>query len=97
VAREAYLIVIDKLNKVWPGGRLARYLEKHLELDRNPPSPGKAALSTRYVLDMMVAVYQALLDDRDLRLAPLIPSESSSRRCLMVGAPTTAMAPANNP
>jgi hypothetical protein len=69
VAREAYLIVIDKLNKVWPGGRLARYLEKHLELDRNPPSPGKAALSTRYVLDTMVAVYQALLDDRDLRLA----------------------------
>jgi hypothetical protein len=69
IARKALLIVIDKLNKVWPGGRLARYLEEHLELDRKPPPRNKAALSTRYVLDMMVAVHEALLDDRDLRLA----------------------------
>jgi hypothetical protein len=69
MAREALLIVIDKLNKVWPGSRLARYLEEYLQLDRNPPPRNKAAPSTRYVLDMMVAVHEALLDDRDVRLA----------------------------
>jgi hypothetical protein len=63
-------IVIDKLERMWPSSRLAHYLQKHLEHDLCPSK--KHAVSTPYVLDMMSAVYQALLDDRELRLARLV-------------------------
>jgi hypothetical protein len=72
VAEEVMMIVVQKLqtNYGMMCG-LADFLEKHLDLDRKPPPPHKEMPSTSYVLDMMAALVQALIDDRELRLACL--------------------------
>ncbi|KAF1935835.1 hypothetical protein EJ02DRAFT_448412 [Clathrospora elynae] len=70
-AHAALSMLIKKLDEVWPDGRLARYLHDHLQLDHNPPPPEYARNSTPIVVDMISALYQALLDDRELRLARL--------------------------
>jgi hypothetical protein len=72
----ALRIIIQKLNNVWPGGKLAAYLQKHLLLDEDPPKEAKQ--STSYVLDMMCALYQALRDDQEVRLARLASASDDS-------------------
>jgi hypothetical protein len=71
VAHKALGMLIAKLNTLWPSSRLAAYMKQHLDLDLHPPQAADASISTRYVLDMLSALYQALLDDRQLRLARL--------------------------
>ncbi|KAJ4322622.1 hypothetical protein N0V94_002275 [Neodidymelliopsis sp. IMI 364377] len=72
VAEEVIMIVVRKLqtNYGMMYG-LADFLEQHLDLDRKPPPPHKERPSTSYVLDMMATLVQALIDDRELRLACL--------------------------
>ncbi|KAH6878678.1 hypothetical protein BKA58DRAFT_354975 [Alternaria rosae] len=66
----ALSLLIQKLEALWPGSELASYMREHLSLDRNlsRSDPPQSAL---YVLDMMFALYQALRDDRELRLGRL--------------------------
>lgn len=68
-ARDAIDFVIDRLEDIWPNSRLASYLTEQLELDGKKVE--EMAPSTPYVLDMMSAIYQALMDDREIRLARL--------------------------
>ncbi len=71
IAREAIEILIAKLETVWPNSRLADFLHHHLDLDKNRPRSSEIDASVPYVLDMMSAIYQALRDDCELRLARL--------------------------
>jgi hypothetical protein len=70
VAVEAMRTVIRRLKRVWPASKLAAYLQEHLRHDLYPPN--SQAVSTPYVLDMMSAVCQALLDDRELCFGRLV-------------------------
>jgi hypothetical protein len=69
VAVEAMRMMIRRLERAWPNSKLAAYLEEHLRQDLYPPDVKPA--STPYVLDMMLAVCQAVLDDRELRFGRL--------------------------
>jgi hypothetical protein len=68
-AHGALRIIIQKLNNVWPGGKLVSYMQKQLQTDLNPPQKTKPF--TSYKLNMMCALYQALRDGQELRLARL--------------------------
>jgi hypothetical protein len=72
MAEKAIGILIARLEETWINGRLARYLKKHLELDRIRQD---AKPSTPYVLDMMAAISRALLDRQQLRLACLASAQ----------------------
>jgi hypothetical protein len=74
VAVEAMRLLIVRLRRVWPELKLAAYLEEHLSHDLYPPNA--QAVSTPYVLDMMLAVCQALLDDRELRFGRLVSASN---------------------
>ncbi|CAN9320175.1 unnamed protein product [Alternaria alternata] len=65
-------LVIRRLEEQWPGSKLANYMRRHLVLDQHPPRPKDVRPSTPYVLDMMLALYQALLEKRELRFARLV-------------------------
>ncbi|EOA91458.1 uncharacterized protein SETTUDRAFT_152556 [Exserohilum turcica Et28A] len=73
IACQALEILIEKLEKLWPGSKLASHMRRHIELDQNPPRSKDpyAYPSTPYVLDAMSALYQALRDDREICLARL--------------------------
>jgi hypothetical protein len=74
IAHKALGMLIAKLNNMYLGSRLAAYIQHHLHLDLHPPSPTSASPTTPYVLDMLSALYQALLDDRQLCLGRLASS-----------------------
>ncbi|KAH7086475.1 hypothetical protein FB567DRAFT_445249 [Paraphoma chrysanthemicola] len=78
LAQKAIEIVIEKLDNIWRDNGLAWHLRRHLELDRNPPPPDCRAKSTPMVLDMMSAIYQALEDDREIRLARFADDDDST-------------------
>jgi hypothetical protein len=72
-AHQALRDLIAKLDN--PSSRLGAYIRAHLDLDLHPEN---AVASTPYVLDMLSAIYQALLDDRELRLARLASAPADS-------------------
>ncbi|KAH7080170.1 hypothetical protein BKA63DRAFT_531165 [Paraphoma chrysanthemicola] len=78
IAHKAIEIVVGKLRKIWPRSGLADYLEDHLDRDRHPPPPKDRRISTSIVLDMMSAIYQALEDDREIRLARFADDDDST-------------------
>lgn len=86
MAEKAIQIIITKLEEAWPNGRLAEYLEDHLELDQRPHD---VKPSTPYILDMMAAVAQALLDGRELRLARLASAQADLGPSAIFIAPET--------
>jgi hypothetical protein len=90
VAHGAIAILIEKIEKLWPGGRLAQYLHKHLTLDLR--SPGTTTLSAQYVLDMMSAVYQALRDGRELCLACLVSDLEDEPSAIFITPPSRGWA-----
>jgi hypothetical protein len=72
LAEEIITILITKLRKNYGNRcRLANYLEERLEWDRDQPPAEEALPSTPYVQDNMAGIVQALIDDRELRLARL--------------------------
>lgn len=78
IAEQVILILIEKLKKCYGRGcRLANFLHRNLDLDRNPPPDKDAKPSTPYVQDMMVGIVQALIDGHELRFARL-DSQSDS-------------------
>ena len=69
---EVISIVISKLRTAYGlNCALARFLDRHLDLDATPPPEQEASPSTPYVLDMMDGLVQAIWDERDVRLARL--------------------------
>jgi hypothetical protein len=86
VAHAAINIVIKKLEKFWPEGGLAEFLQEHLALDLE--SSGNTTLSAQYVLDMMSAVCQALRDDRELCLARLASDLKYEPNALFITPPS---------
>ncbi|KAJ4375423.1 hypothetical protein N0V86_006954 [Didymella sp. IMI 355093] len=72
LAEEIITILITKLRKNYGNRcRLANYLEERLEWDRDQPPAEETLPSTPYVQDNMAGIVQALIDDRELRLARL--------------------------
>jgi len=69
-AHTALSALIQKLEALWPASQLVGYMSRHLSLDGHPSRPNIPP-SAPYVLDMMFELYQALRDDRELRLARL--------------------------
>jgi len=69
-AHTALSALIQKLEALWPGSKLASYMRRQLFLDGHL-SRSDSPQSTLYVLDMMFALYQALRDDQELRLGRL--------------------------
>lgn len=64
--------IIQKLEGLWPGSKLASHMRRHLVLDRRPPRSKDVPTSAPYVLDMLFALYQALRNDQELRFARLV-------------------------
>jgi hypothetical protein len=85
MAVEAMQIVIGRLKRMWPNSKLAAYLEEHLHHDLY--SRKVQAVSTPYVLDMMSAVCQALLDNRDLRFGRLVSDSDAAEPTAIFIAP----------
>ena len=65
-------LVISKLRMAYGTGcLLAEFLERQLELHATPPPVYEAKPSTSYILAMMAGLVQAILDEREVRLARL--------------------------
>lgn len=72
LAKEVIAILLQKLRKNYGTEcELAAFIEQTLACDTDPPPPELSLPSTRYVLDNMVGMVQALIDGRELRLARL--------------------------
>ncbi|KAF5845988.1 hypothetical protein GGP41_008459 [Bipolaris sorokiniana] len=71
VACQVLEILMDKLERAWPNGKLVSHMRRHIELDQHPPRQGEGYASTSYVLDNMYAIYRALVARTELRLARL--------------------------
>ncbi|EUC47797.1 hypothetical protein COCMIDRAFT_3277 [Bipolaris oryzae ATCC 44560] len=71
VACQVLEILMDRLERSWPNSKLVSHMRKHIELDQHPPRQGEGYASTSYVLDNMYAIYRALVDKKELRLAQL--------------------------
>ncbi|KAI4709054.1 hypothetical protein J4E89_006456 [Alternaria sp. Ai002NY15] len=69
-AHTALDALIQKLEALWPGSKLASYMRRQLFFDEHL-SRSDLPPSAPYVLDMMFALYQALRDDQELRLGRL--------------------------
>jgi hypothetical protein len=68
-AHRALGLVIQKLELLWPGSKLASYMQEHLLLDKKQ---GRSKSRVKlYVLDMMSVLYQALRNGQEVRLARL--------------------------
>jgi hypothetical protein len=78
LAQETIVIVIERLERIWPGSGLAQILHHPLELDRDPPKPEHRVKATSIILEMMAAIHQALLDDRELCLARFASDDDSA-------------------
>ncbi|ENI03963.1 hypothetical protein COCC4DRAFT_82142 [Bipolaris maydis ATCC 48331] len=74
VACQVLEILMDKLGD----GKLVRHMRRHIQLDQHPPRPGEGYLSTSYVLDNMYAIYRALVNKEELRLARLASAPPDS-------------------
>lgn len=85
LARETIEFVVDELEDLWPNSRLADYLTLHLERDGKKVK--KPETFTPYVLDMMAAVSQALMDNRELRLARLVSEPETAEPTAIFIAP----------
>jgi hypothetical protein len=71
-ARVVLNLLVQKLEALWPGGKLVTLLKRHLSLDILQRAGEDIPSSASYVLDMMSVLYQALCDDdKKLRLARL--------------------------
>ncbi|KAI4921317.1 hypothetical protein J4E85_008662 [Alternaria conjuncta] len=65
-------LVVQKLEALWPGSKLARHMLRYLSFDQRQRQGKDIPPSTSYVLDMMSVLYQTLCeDDQKLRLARL--------------------------
>lgn len=70
LAEEVILILTFNLRQAYGAQcQLAAFLEEMLVIDTDPPPARDARPSTPYILDMMSALVQALLDNREVRLA----------------------------
>ena len=72
LAEDVIMVLVRKLRKNYGKEcKLAEFIHSMLCCDAEPPPPEEALPSTPYVLDNMVGLVQALIDDRELRLARL--------------------------
>ncbi|XP_014555467.1 hypothetical protein COCVIDRAFT_38823 [Bipolaris victoriae FI3] len=71
VACQVLGILIDKLDGSWPNNTLVNHMRRYIELDQHPPRLGEGYVSTSYILDNMYAIYRALIDKQEIRLARL--------------------------
>jgi len=76
-AHTALDALIQKLEALWPGSKLASYMRRQLFFDEHL-SRSDLPQSTLYVLDMMFALYQALRNDQQLRLGRLASAPSNT-------------------
>ncbi|KAH7394308.1 hypothetical protein BKA66DRAFT_411128 [Pyrenochaeta sp. MPI-SDFR-AT-0127] len=68
IARAVIEIIIEKLDKKWRDGRLARFLRRHVKLDRRQSTRRDTDPTTSCILEMMFAIYQALNEGWQVRL-----------------------------
>ncbi|KAI4617750.1 hypothetical protein J4E83_006082 [Alternaria metachromatica] len=76
-AHTALDALIQKLEALWPGSKLASYMRRQLFFYEHL-SRSDLPQSTLYVLDMMFALYQALRNDQELRLGRLASAPSNT-------------------
>ena len=80
LAREVIMILNSKLRKKYGVlCKLADLLERYLHLDHQALPQEEQKPSTLYALDMMAGLVQALIDDRELRLARLESEPESAQ------------------
>ncbi|KAI4953615.1 hypothetical protein J4E91_002463 [Alternaria rosae] len=88
-AHTALNLVVQNLDALWPGSKLARHMHRHLSLDQRQRQGEDVPPSASYVLDMMSVLYQALCDDdQKLRLARLASDPSDGEPVAIFIEPT---------
>lgn len=78
VQQKVVEIIISQLESKWPKCRLANFMQRNLNLDRNPPPRNQENPAKVTMLKMMVAVVRALKDGHEVRLAHLHSSPRNS-------------------
>ncbi|KNG48797.1 sterol-binding-like protein [Stemphylium lycopersici] len=70
-------MLIEKLERIWPHGKLAGHLDKYILLDKSPSRAEDENLSAQYALAMIYGVCQALRNGHELCFAQLASAASN--------------------